>query len=117
MKLHTHVKILPIQANFYRHARAKISTVLESAMSDQSNDTHKPYALDNLIFDLERGDHNFQMQSGDLKKHFLKFFFSYIVNIWPKQWENVRAENLYDKRCYLNHPNPPPLQMGKKHIF
>ena len=30
-------------------------TVLESAMSDHSNDTHKPYIFDNLFFDLTRG--------------------------------------------------------------
>ena len=39
----------------YIHARAKISTVLESAQSDHSNDTHKPYICDKKIYDLTRG--------------------------------------------------------------
>ena len=33
----------------YKHARAKILTVLESAQSDGSNDTHKPHIFDNCI--------------------------------------------------------------------
>ena len=52
----------------YRNARAKISTVLESAKSQRSNDAHKPYIFDNLFFDLTRGHPLGLKITGTLKK-------------------------------------------------
>ena len=36
----------------YRHATAKILTVLESAQSPGSFDTHKPYICDEIFFNF-----------------------------------------------------------------
>ena len=39
----------------YRPARAKMSTDLESAQSDHSFESHKPYIHDKKFWDLTRG--------------------------------------------------------------
>ena len=49
-----------------RHARAKISTVLESTNQAGSNDTHKPNIFENFFFDFIRGPENFQVLWGTL---------------------------------------------------
>ena len=67
----------------YRHARAKISTVLESAHQDGSKDTNKPYICDNFFFDLIRGA--LKTLGAFLKSQidfFRNFFFSYCKYIY-----------------------------------
>ena len=48
----------------YRHARAKISTVLESAHQDRSDDTHKAMKVDEKKFTLTRWPENLKMACG-----------------------------------------------------
>ena len=53
----------------YKHARAKISTVLESPHQYLSDDTHKPYIVTKKNLTLKGGPENFKGPEATLNLH------------------------------------------------
>ena len=71
----------------YRHATGKILTVLESARSPGSFDTHKAYICDEKNFNLIRGTSKLKLSGGTLKTQLMRLFLVSFCLYDHTEWE------------------------------